>query len=89
MMTSECPNGVGTKNAEIQANQLRLDTWALLRAPKSSSSRRMFDIMAMRALWKLEHTGSSRLCEKHFVLIWISEICGGRISPHFMEGLKP
>ncbi|KAL0290273.1 UNVERIFIED_CONTAM: hypothetical protein Scaly_2677600 [Sesamum calycinum] len=56
-----------TKYAEIQANQARLDTWALLReAIREQFFLENVEYNARRALRKLEHTGSVRDYVKTF-----------------------
>ncbi|KAL0456536.1 UNVERIFIED_CONTAM: hypothetical protein Slati_0992800 [Sesamum latifolium] len=56
-----------TKYAEIQANQVRLDTWALLReAIREQFFPENVEYNARRALRKLEHSGSVRDYVKSF-----------------------
>ncbi|KAL0282361.1 UNVERIFIED_CONTAM: hypothetical protein Sangu_2955000 [Sesamum angustifolium] len=80
-----------TKYAEIQANQVRLDTWALLReAIREQFFPENVEYNARRALRKLEHTGSVRICEN-----LLGADAGYRDMSEkdklftFMEGLKP
>ncbi|KAK4409595.1 hypothetical protein Sango_0032500 [Sesamum angolense] len=71
-----------TKYAEIQANQVRLDTWALLReAIREQFFQENVEYNARQALRKLEHTGSVRDYVKAFsARCWISETCRRRIN---------
>ncbi|KAL2236531.1 UNVERIFIED_CONTAM: hypothetical protein Sindi_0844800 [Sesamum indicum] len=56
-----------TKYVEIQAHQVRLDTWALLReAIQEQFFPENVEYNARRALRKLEHTGSVRAYVKAF-----------------------
>ncbi|KAL0283447.1 UNVERIFIED_CONTAM: hypothetical protein Sradi_7228900 [Sesamum radiatum] len=57
-----------TKYAEIQANQVRLDTWDLLReAIRVQFFPENVEYNARRALRKLEHTGSMQDYVKSFL----------------------
>ncbi|KAL2223628.1 UNVERIFIED_CONTAM: hypothetical protein Sindi_3110900 [Sesamum indicum] len=81
-----------TKYAEIQANQLRLDTWALLReAIREQFFPENVEYNARRALRKLEHTGSVREYVKSFsaLMLDIRDMSEKDKLFTFMEGLKP
>ncbi|KAL0331236.1 UNVERIFIED_CONTAM: hypothetical protein Sangu_1669100 [Sesamum angustifolium] len=81
-----------TKYAEIQANQVRLDTWALLReAIREQFFPENVEYNARRALRKLEHTGSVRDYVKTFsaLMLDIRDMSEKDKLFTFMEGLKP
>ncbi|KAL0439547.1 UNVERIFIED_CONTAM: hypothetical protein Slati_2437700 [Sesamum latifolium] len=81
-----------TKYAEIQANQVRLDTWALLReAIREQFFPENVDYNARRALRKLEHSGSVRDYVKSFstLMLDIRDMSEKDKLFTFMEGLKP
>ncbi|KAL0414268.1 UNVERIFIED_CONTAM: hypothetical protein Sradi_1628500 [Sesamum radiatum] len=81
-----------TKYAEIQANQVRLDTWALLReAIREQFFPENVEYNARRALRKLEHTGSVRDYVKSFsaLMLDIRDMSEKDKLFTFMEGLKP
>ncbi|KAL2224126.1 UNVERIFIED_CONTAM: Retrovirus-related Pol polyprotein from transposon, partial [Sesamum indicum] len=75
-----------------QANQLRLDTWALLReAIREQFFPENVEYNARRALRKLEHTGSVRDYVKSFsaLMLDIRDMSEKDKLFTFMEGLKP
>ncbi|KAL0439055.1 UNVERIFIED_CONTAM: hypothetical protein Slati_2388500 [Sesamum latifolium] len=75
-----------TKYSEIQANQVRLDTWALLReAIRMQFFPENIEYNARQALWKLEHTGSMQDYVKSFSVLMSEK---DKLFT-FMEGLKP
>ncbi|KAL0381915.1 UNVERIFIED_CONTAM: hypothetical protein Slati_4562500 [Sesamum latifolium] len=81
-----------TKYAEIQANQVRLDTWALLReAIREQFFPENVEYNARRALRKLEHSGSVRDYVKSFsaLMLDIRDMSEKDKLFTFMEGLKP
>ncbi|KAL2252781.1 UNVERIFIED_CONTAM: hypothetical protein Sindi_0072800, partial [Sesamum indicum] len=81
-----------TKYAEIQANQVRLDTWTLLReAIREQFFPENVEYNARRALRKLEHTGSVREYVKSFsaLMLDIRDMSEKDKLFTFMEGLKP
>ncbi|KAL0385444.1 UNVERIFIED_CONTAM: hypothetical protein Sradi_2938700 [Sesamum radiatum] len=71
-----------TKYAEIQANQVRLDTWDLLReAIRVQFFPENVEYNARRALRKLEHTGSMQDYVKSFSALMLDiATCRRRIS---------
>ncbi|KAL0295734.1 UNVERIFIED_CONTAM: hypothetical protein Scaly_3091000 [Sesamum calycinum] len=80
-----------TKYAEIQANQVRLDTWALLReAIREQFFPENVEYNARRALRKLEHTGSMGDYVKTFsaLMLDIRDMSEKDKLFTFMEGLK-
>ncbi|KAL0293502.1 UNVERIFIED_CONTAM: hypothetical protein Sradi_6933300 [Sesamum radiatum] len=81
-----------TKYAEIQANQVRLDTWALLReAIREQFFPENVEYNARRTLRKLEHTGFVRNYVKSFsaLMLDIRDMSEKDKLFTFMEGLKP
>ncbi|KAL0303194.1 UNVERIFIED_CONTAM: hypothetical protein Sradi_6187500 [Sesamum radiatum] len=81
-----------TKYAEIQANQVRLDTWDLLReAIRVQFFPKNVEYNARRALRKLEHTGSMQDYVKSFSaqMLYIRDMSEKDKLFTFMEGLKP
>ncbi|KAL0433231.1 UNVERIFIED_CONTAM: hypothetical protein Slati_2657400 [Sesamum latifolium] len=81
-----------TKYSEIQANQVRLDTWALLReAIRVQFFPENVEYNARWALRKLEHTGSMQDYVKAFsaLMLDIRDISEKDKLFTFMEGLKP
>ncbi|KAL0409134.1 UNVERIFIED_CONTAM: hypothetical protein Sradi_1847800 [Sesamum radiatum] len=81
-----------TKYAEIQANQVRLDTWDLLReAIRVQFFPENVEYNARRALRKLEHTGSMQDYVKSFsaLMLDIRDMSEKDKLFTFMEGLKP
>ncbi|KAL0456008.1 UNVERIFIED_CONTAM: hypothetical protein Slati_0940000 [Sesamum latifolium] len=81
-----------TKYSEIQANQVRLDTWALLReAIRVQFFPENVEYNARRALRKLEHTGSMQDYVKAFsaLMLDIRDMSEKDKLFTFMEGLKP
>ncbi|KAL0456483.1 UNVERIFIED_CONTAM: hypothetical protein Slati_0987500 [Sesamum latifolium] len=81
-----------TKYSEIQANQVRLDTWALLReAIRVQFFPENVEYNARRALRKLEHTGSMQDYVKAFsaLMLDIHDMSEKDKLFTFMEGLKP
>ncbi|KAL0360364.1 UNVERIFIED_CONTAM: hypothetical protein Sradi_3720900 [Sesamum radiatum] len=81
-----------TKYAEIQANQVRLDTWVLLReAIREQFFPENIEYNARRALRKLEHTGSMQDYVKSFsaLMLDIRDMSEKDKLFTFMEGLKP
>ncbi|KAL0361547.1 UNVERIFIED_CONTAM: hypothetical protein Sradi_3839200 [Sesamum radiatum] len=81
-----------TKYAEIQANQVRLDTWALLReAIREQFFPENVEYNARQALRKLEHIGSVRDYVKFFsaLILDIRDMSEKDKLFTFMEGLKP
>ncbi|KAL0451597.1 UNVERIFIED_CONTAM: hypothetical protein Slati_1137800 [Sesamum latifolium] len=81
-----------TKYSEIQANQVRLDTWALLReAIRVQFFPENVEYNARRALSKLEHTGSMQDYVKAFsaLMLDIHDMSEKDKLFTFMEGLKP
>ncbi|KAL0313032.1 UNVERIFIED_CONTAM: hypothetical protein Sradi_5702500 [Sesamum radiatum] len=81
-----------TKYAEIQANQVRLDTWDLLReAIRVQFFSENVEYNARRALRKLEHTGSMQDYVKSFsaLMLDIRDMSEKDKLFTFMEGLKP
>ncbi|KAL0294274.1 UNVERIFIED_CONTAM: hypothetical protein Sangu_3222100 [Sesamum angustifolium] len=82
-----------TKYAEIQANQVRLDTWALLReAIREQFFPENVEYNARRALRKLEHTGSVRDYVKTFsaLMLDIRDMSEkDKLFTFMEEGLKP
>ncbi|KAL0373581.1 UNVERIFIED_CONTAM: hypothetical protein Sradi_3273800 [Sesamum radiatum] len=81
-----------TKYAEIQANQVRLDTWDLLReAIRVQFFPENVEYNARRALRKLEHTGSMQDYVKSFsaLMLDIRNMSEKDKLFTFMEGLKP
>ncbi|KAL0357978.1 UNVERIFIED_CONTAM: hypothetical protein Scaly_1483500 [Sesamum calycinum] len=81
-----------TKYAEIQANQVRLDTWALLwEAIREQFFPENVEYNARRALRKLEHTGSVRDYVETFsaLMLDIRDMSEKDKLFTFMEGLKP
>ncbi|KAL2235185.1 UNVERIFIED_CONTAM: hypothetical protein Sindi_1250700 [Sesamum indicum] len=80
-----------TKFAEIQAHQIQLDTWALLReAIREQFFPENVEYNARRALRKLEHTGSVREYVKAFsaLMLNIRDMSEADKLFTFMEGLK-
>ncbi|KAK4394454.1 hypothetical protein Sango_1599700 [Sesamum angolense] len=80
-----------TKYAKIQANQVRLDTWALLREViREQFFPKNVEYNARRALWKLEHTSSVRDYVKAFsaLMLDIRDMSEKDKLFTFMEGLK-
>ncbi|KAL0373318.1 UNVERIFIED_CONTAM: hypothetical protein Sradi_3247500 [Sesamum radiatum] len=80
------------KYAEIQANQVRLDTWALLQeAICEQFFMENVEYNARRALQKLEHTGFMRDYVKSFstLMLDIRDMSEKDKLFTFMEGLKP
>ncbi|KAL2226540.1 UNVERIFIED_CONTAM: hypothetical protein Sindi_2012700 [Sesamum indicum] len=80
-----------TKFAEIQAHQVQLDTWALLReAIREQFFPENVEYNARRALRKLEHTGSVREYVKAFSALMpnIRDMSEADKLFTFMEGLK-
>ncbi|KAK4409343.1 hypothetical protein Sango_0007300 [Sesamum angolense] len=81
-----------TKYAEIQANQVRMDTWALLReAIREQFFPENIEYNARRALWKLDHTCSVRDYVKAFsaLMLDIRDMSEKDKLFTFMEGPKP
>ncbi|KAL0414376.1 UNVERIFIED_CONTAM: hypothetical protein Sradi_1639300 [Sesamum radiatum] len=81
-----------TKYAEIQANQVRLDTWDLLReAIRVQFFPENVEYNARRALRKLEHTGSMQDYVKSFsaLMLDIHDMSEKDKLFTFMDGLKP
>ncbi|KAL0415947.1 UNVERIFIED_CONTAM: Transposon Tf2-12 polyprotein [Sesamum latifolium] len=81
-----------TKYSKIQANQVRLDTWALLQeAIRIQFFPENVEYNAMRALRKLEHTGFMQDYVKSFsaLMLDIRDISEKDKLFTFMEGLKP
>ncbi|KAL0379220.1 UNVERIFIED_CONTAM: hypothetical protein Sradi_3227500 [Sesamum radiatum] len=81
-----------TKYAEIQANQVRLDTWDLLReAIRVQFFPENVEYNAKRALRKLEHTSSMQDYVKSFsaLMLDIRDMSEKDKLFTFMEGLKP
>ncbi|KAL0462683.1 UNVERIFIED_CONTAM: hypothetical protein Slati_0155900 [Sesamum latifolium] len=81
-----------TKYSEIQANQVRLDTWALLReAIRVQFFPENVEYNARRALRKLEHIGSMQDYVKAFsaLMLDIRDMSEKDKLFTFMEGLKP
>ncbi|KAL0404245.1 UNVERIFIED_CONTAM: hypothetical protein Sradi_2065300 [Sesamum radiatum] len=81
-----------TKYAEIQANQVRLDTWDLLReAIRVQFFPENVEYNARRTLRKLEHTGSMQDYVKSFsaLMLDIRDMSEKDKLFTFMEGLKP
>ncbi|KAL0453870.1 UNVERIFIED_CONTAM: hypothetical protein Slati_1365100 [Sesamum latifolium] len=81
-----------TKYSAIQANQVRLDTWALLReAIRVQFFPENIEYNARRALRKLEHTGSMQDYVKDFsvLMLDIRDMSEKDKLFTFMEGLKP
>ncbi|KAL0395007.1 UNVERIFIED_CONTAM: hypothetical protein Slati_4466900 [Sesamum latifolium] len=81
-----------TKYSEIQANQVRLDTWVLLReAIRVQFFPENVEYNARRALRKLEHTGSMQDYVKAFsaLMLDIRDMSEKDKLFTFMEGLKP
>ncbi|KAL0434760.1 UNVERIFIED_CONTAM: hypothetical protein Sradi_0183900 [Sesamum radiatum] len=81
-----------TKYAEIQANQVRLDTWDLLReAIIVQFFPENVEYNSRRALRKLEHTGSMQDYVKSFsvLMLDIRDMSEKDKLFKFMEGLKP
>ncbi|KAL0433642.1 UNVERIFIED_CONTAM: hypothetical protein Slati_2698500 [Sesamum latifolium] len=81
-----------TKYSEIQANQVRLDTWALLReAIRVQFFPENVEYNARWALRKLEHTGSMQDYVKAFsaLMLDIRNMSENDKLFTFMEGLKP
>ncbi|KAL0401398.1 UNVERIFIED_CONTAM: hypothetical protein Slati_4169700 [Sesamum latifolium] len=84
--------GARTKYFEILANQVRLDTWALLpEAIRVQFFPENVEYNARRALRKLEHTGSMQDYVKAFsaLLLDIRDMSEKDKLFTFMEGLKP
>ncbi|KAL0447603.1 UNVERIFIED_CONTAM: hypothetical protein Slati_1888200 [Sesamum latifolium] len=80
------------KYSEVQANQVRLDTWALLReAIRVQFFPENVEYNARRALRKLEHTGSMQDYVKAFsaLMLDIRDMSEKDKLFTFMEGLKP
>ncbi|KAL0385887.1 UNVERIFIED_CONTAM: hypothetical protein Sradi_2983000 [Sesamum radiatum] len=80
-----------TKYAEIQANQVRLDTWDLLReAIRVQFFPENVEYNARRALRKLEHTGSMQDYVKSFsaLMLDIRDMSEKDKLFTFIEGLK-
>ncbi|KAL0463296.1 UNVERIFIED_CONTAM: Retrovirus-related Pol polyprotein from transposon [Sesamum latifolium] len=80
-----------TKYSEIQANQVQLDTWALLReAIRMQFFPENVEYNARRALRKLEHTGSMQDYVKSFsaLMLDIRDMSEKDKLFTFMEGLK-
>ncbi|KAL0385852.1 UNVERIFIED_CONTAM: hypothetical protein Sradi_2979500 [Sesamum radiatum] len=81
-----------TKYAEIQANQVRLDTWDLLReAIRVQFFPENVEYNTRRALRKLEHIGSMQDYVKSFsaLMLDIRDMSEKDKLFTFMEGLKP
>ncbi|KAL0293827.1 UNVERIFIED_CONTAM: Retrovirus-related Pol polyprotein from transposon [Sesamum radiatum] len=81
-----------TKYVEIQANQVRLDTWDfLLEAIRVQFFPKNIEYNARRALRKLEHTGSMQHYVKSFstLMLDIRDMSEKDKLFTFMEGLKP
>ncbi|KAL2236592.1 UNVERIFIED_CONTAM: hypothetical protein Sindi_0850900 [Sesamum indicum] len=81
-----------TKYAEIQANQVRLDSWALLRqAIREQVFPENIEYNARRTLQKLEHTCSVREYVEVFsaLMLDIRDMWEKDKLFTFMEGLKP
>ncbi|KAL0462760.1 UNVERIFIED_CONTAM: hypothetical protein Slati_0163600 [Sesamum latifolium] len=81
-----------TKYSEIQANQVRLDTWALLReAIRVQFFPENVEYNARQALRKLEHTGSMQGYVKSFsaLMLDIRDMLEKNKLFTFIEGLKP
>ncbi|KAL0449383.1 UNVERIFIED_CONTAM: hypothetical protein Slati_1494700 [Sesamum latifolium] len=81
-----------TKYSEIQANQVRLDTWALLReAICEQFFPENVEYNARRALRKLEHSDSVRDYVKAFtaLMLDIRDMSEKDKLFTFMEGMKP
>ncbi|KAL0381353.1 UNVERIFIED_CONTAM: hypothetical protein Sangu_0199600 [Sesamum angustifolium] len=79
-------------NVEDEANQVRLDTWALLReAIREQFFQGNVECNARRALRKLEHTGPVRDYVKAFLtmMLDIRDMSEKDKLFTFMEGLKP
>ncbi|KAL0313090.1 UNVERIFIED_CONTAM: hypothetical protein Sradi_5708300 [Sesamum radiatum] len=91
-LTSDAKLWWRTKYAEIQANQVQLDTWAFLReAIHETFFSENVEYNARRALRKLEHTSSVRDYVKSFsaLMLDIRDMSEKDKLFTFMEGLKP
>ncbi|KAL0442639.1 UNVERIFIED_CONTAM: hypothetical protein Slati_1986600 [Sesamum latifolium] len=91
-LTSDAKLWWRTKYSEIQANQVRLDTWALLReAIRVQFFPENVEYNTRQALRKLEHTGSIQDYVKAFsaLMLDIRDMSEKDKLFTFMDGLKP